>query len=150
MRYITRIPDFDAIPHGAQFVALKAERMQTAKRRWRGLAEDGADFGFDLEQPLAHGTVFFIENGVAYRLEQLPEPVLVIPYFSARHAAQLAWMVGNLHFLAAFADDGMMVMDDTAVRQMLLREGIIFRQERRVFSPPPRSGHHQHHHEHAH
>ncbi|MBL4640618.1 MAG: hypothetical protein JKX86_02280, partial [Verrucomicrobiales bacterium] len=40
-------------------VELVADRFKLQKRRWRGEASDGADFGFELAEPLGHGAVFF-------------------------------------------------------------------------------------------
>jgi hypothetical protein len=41
-------------------VRLIADRLTLTKRRWRGAAEDGRKFGFDLEGPLIHGTSFLL------------------------------------------------------------------------------------------
>ena len=48
---------------GNHAVSLKVERRVLAKRRWRGEAEDGTEFGFDLALPLKHGICFHrVEN----------------------------------------------------------------------------------------
>ena len=44
-------------------VTLSAERRQFLKRRWRGIAEDGTEFGFDLETRLTDGGVIFHQDG---------------------------------------------------------------------------------------
>ena len=36
-------------------ISIPIDRYTLAKRRWRGVAEDGREFGFDLEAPLADG-----------------------------------------------------------------------------------------------
>lgn len=59
-------------------IRLHAERLVLAKRRWRGVAEDGSEFGFVLEAPITHGTPFFSNETVVYSIEQKPEPVLEI------------------------------------------------------------------------
>ena len=50
----------------ARRVTLHAERRQFLKRRWRGTAEDGTEFGFDLESRLTDGCVIFHESGSDY------------------------------------------------------------------------------------
>ena len=59
-------------------LALSAERARLNKRRWRGVAADGAEFGFDLETALTDGDVFFQTEHAVYVLRQLPEPLLEI------------------------------------------------------------------------
>lgn len=153
MQLVTQLPGPGDAPADST-VLLRADRITAAKRRWRATADDGREFGFDLEAPLAHGVVFHREGATAYRFEQLPEPVFRIGYGDAAEAARLAWLVGNLHFPAAFADDGMLVADDPAVAQLLEREGIPCDRAERIFCPPPRSGgghrHHSHGHSHSH
>lgn len=127
-------------------VSLCADRIQLAKRRWRGVAEDGREFGFDLESPLKHRDYFFTIDNTQYVVEQTPEKVLFISCDGTIPAAQLGWMIGNLHFPAAFIDGGIMVEDDLAVRQMLERNHIGFSEENRVFCPLSAAGHHHHHH----
>ena len=48
------IKNLDAIHQGEDEnkISLTVERRVLAKRRWRGEAEDGTDFGFDLVSPL--------------------------------------------------------------------------------------------------
>jgi hypothetical protein len=40
-------------------IRISVERLALAKRRWRGPAEDGCDFGFDLNAPLADNATVF-------------------------------------------------------------------------------------------
>ena len=47
-------------------VSLIVERRVLAKRRWRGQAEDGTDFGFDLLSPLRNGICFHREENSNY------------------------------------------------------------------------------------
>ena len=48
-------------------VELVADRFKLQKRRWRGQAEDGSDFGFELSEPLEHGA-FVRRMGVVIHL----------------------------------------------------------------------------------
>ncbi|MFP6901113.1 MAG: urease accessory protein UreE [Opitutales bacterium] len=132
-------------------VPLKVDRRVLAKRRWRGEAEDGTEFGFDLAAPLSHGNVFFANNENRYLIEQEPEAVLKVAYPDPQEAAHRAWQVGNLHFPAQFTDGHLLVENDLAIRQMLERNDIPFEEAEEVFQPVvAATGHHHHDHSHEH
>ncbi|MDP0501470.1 MAG: hypothetical protein Q7P63_15360 [Verrucomicrobiota bacterium JB022] len=133
-----------------QWTDLVADRRDLARRRWRAKAADGTDFGFDLTQPLSHGDCIHVAGDKGYRIEQAPETVVVIPYCSPEEAGRIGWMIGNLHFLAEFAPDGMVVEDDLAIMQLIEREGIEFRRDERRYAPPITGMGHHHHHDHEH
>ena len=57
-------------------VELTVSRFKLQKRRWRAKAADGTDFGFDLEEPLTHGAVFFQTTAARYVIAQEPELLL--------------------------------------------------------------------------
>jgi urease accessory protein len=135
-----------ALPDRPQ-IRLPVDRLTLAKRRWRGIAEDGAEFGFDLASPLRDGDLFFASIQGSYVIAQKYEPVLEIQSAkvgvrSFTDAARLGWVIGNLHFQIAIAGDVVQVVDDPAVRQLFEREGIPFTSCKRVFHPL--SGGHQH------
>jgi len=128
-------------------VRIPVERLLLAKRRWRGVAEDGSEFGFDLETPLADNAPVFASETALYRLAQKYEPVLEVESsaFSggqAADAARLGWMIGNLHFQIEVAGDVVRVSDDPAVRQLFDREGIAYVACKRVFHPLSGGHHH--------
>ena len=114
---------------------LPVDRLTLARRRWRGVALDGTEFGFDLEHPLADGDVFFQGDIAVYRLAQQPEPVLEVPLTSPVDAAQTGWKIGNLHFQIAVTAQTILAPDDPAIRQMLEREHITFRPTSAIFRP---------------
>jgi urease accessory protein len=116
--------------------ALHADRLVLAKRRWRAVAEDGEEFGFDLTSPLTDGAAFFSNGSSVYCIAQRPEPVLEIALI-ARPApvARLGWTIGNLHFPIQVTDDCIRVPDDVALRQLFDREKIPFTACERVFVP---------------
>jgi urease accessory protein len=117
-------------------VPLRAERRALAKRRWRGVAEDGAEFGFDLGRPLADGDAFFAAATAVYCIVQKPEPVLEVALIAkAAPVARLGWTIGNLHFPIQVTDDCIRVPDDSALRQLFEREKIPFIACERVFVP---------------
>jgi len=135
---------FHDIPEGKQVVPLKVDRRKLAKRRWRGEANDGVDFGFDLGHPLKHGTPFHESDEKVYVIEQDAETVLKIPFHGEKQAAQYGWMVGNMHFPADFAENAVLAEDDPAVRQMLERNNVAYQETIAVFQPAAVASAHRH------
>lgn len=123
-------------------VALTVDRFTLARRRWRGVAADGREFGFDLERPLCHGDTFFQEAARRYVICQAAEPLLRMDLGSAAGAAAMAWRIGNLHFPVEIREDVLLTEDDPVLRQALAREGIAFVRTEGVFQPL--SGGHRH------
>jgi urease accessory protein len=127
-------------------IALLVDRGTLAKRRWRGIAGDGREFGFDLDHALDHGDVIYRDDCACYTVFQRPEPILEIPLpVMPGEAALVAWQVGNLHFPVEIQGDILRTVDDIAVRQMLDREGISYIANDAVFRPAPVSTHAHHH-----
>ena len=117
-------------------IPIPIDRYTLAKRRWRGVAEDGGEFGFDLDAPLADGVAVFQSETAVYVVAQKYEPVLEIALGAdSPVAARLGWMIGNLHFQIEIAGEVVRVTDDPAVRQLFERERIGFTACRRVFHP---------------
>ena len=114
---------------------LTVDRRVLAKRRWRGQARDGTDFGFDLAVPLQHGVCFYHEDERYYLIDQKPEKVFRVSYPNQQEAAHLAWQVGNLHFPAQFKENYLLVEGDLAVQYMLERNEIPFEQTMEIFQP---------------
>lgn len=141
-----------ALPHASELpvaaVPIPADRLTLAKRRWRGVAADGREFGFDLERPLADGDAVFATEAAVYRLAQQPEPVLEIALAGAADAARLGWLLGNLHFRIAVAGGAVRAPNDPAIRQLLEREHIHYHEARAVFQPLSGGHSHGQHHEH--
>ena len=103
-------------------VALRAERLQVAKRRWRGVAEDGTEFGFELEHPLRHGDTVFQNDTTRYVLEQLPEALLEVALdMPASAAAGLGWAMGNMHLELCSEPERLLALDEPAVRALFER-----------------------------
>ena len=122
---------------------IAVDRLTLAKRRWRGVAEDGREFGFDLSAPLADGAAVYQDVAATYVIAQKYEPVLEVALGTdAPGAARLGWIIGNLHFPLEVAGDVVRVEDDSALRQLFDREGIPFLARKRVFHPL--SGAHRH------
>jgi urease accessory protein len=131
-------------------VRLIADRLTLTKRRWRGAAEDGRKFGFDLEGPLIHGTSFLLEENRLYVIEQKAEVVLEIPLTSLEQAAQVAWGLGNLHFGIQVLPRIIRVKEDPAALAFLERQATTHRRTTCVFQPLSARTHHHHAPSHAH
>ena len=134
---------------GRKVIVVAVDRHKLARRRWRGVAVDGTDFGFDVNESLNHGDCIYETDTKSYVIEQTAEDCFLIPLKGEQQAAWIGWMVGNLHFKASFSDEGVLVQDDLAVEQMLDREHIHYGCVKRVFQPAKQGGH-SHHHGHSH
>jgi urease accessory protein len=122
---------------GLTEISLRVDRIRLAKRRWRHVAEDGVEFGFELDAPLRDGDVFWQTAAHRYVIRQDPEPVLVVDMelLAAPAAAGIGWAVGNLH-LDLMADSKRLVTpDDKPARQLFERIHIAYTEERLVFRP---------------
>jgi urease accessory protein len=117
-------------------VPLRVERLTLAKRLWRGVAEDGAEFGFELSAPLKDGDAVAQTAAVRYVVRQQPEPVLEISLEVAPSAAAgLGWAIGNLHMELSAEPARLLAPDDPAVRQLLERLNVPYRPITAVFRP---------------
>ncbi len=133
----------DPAPSDLPSVRVPADRITLAKRRWRGVAEDGTEFGFDLEKPLADGAPVFATDEALYVIAQKYEPILEVALGTdAPTAARLGWLIGNLHFPLEVVGSVVRVADDSALRQLFAREGIAFTACARVFHPLAGGHHH--------
>jgi urease accessory protein len=122
------------LPTESQIV-LHAERRQFLKRRWRGIADDGTEFGFDLDERLIDGCVIHHCEGIDYIVRQMPETVYRIPFETPSQAALVAWKTGNLHMPAQISDDAILVLHDDAMRNLIQREGWSFTEPEVLFTP---------------
>jgi urease accessory protein len=140
----------NAYPHGVigphHLIELRVDRTTLAKRRWRGTAKDGREFGFDLAEPINHGAHFFADGDNYYVIEQEPEEVLEILLNAPGQAARIGWSLGNLHFPVQVLEGAVRVQDDPAVRQLLQREGIASTRVTCLFLPLSAGAHGHHHH----
>lgn len=126
-----------ASPHLAlPEIALRVERITLAKRLWRGKADDGAEFGFELSGPLKEGDVFWQTGTTRYVIRQQPEPVVEISLdLAASAAAGIGWAIGNLHLELSAEPARLLAPDEPAVRQLLERLKVPFRQTTAIFRP---------------
>lgn len=117
-------------------VGLTVERTTLAKRRWRGAAEDGVEFGFELEHPLRPGDTFWQTAATRYVIRQIPEAVVEVALDLAPSAAAgLGWAVGNLHLELQAEPTRLLAPDEPAVRRLLERLQVPYRATTAVFRP---------------
>lgn len=117
-------------------VAVRADRITLAKRLWRGVADDGVELGFELAAPLKNGEVVLETSAARYVIRQHPEPVVEIPLDVAPSAAAgIGWAIGNLHLELQAEPARLLAADEPAVRQLLERLKVPYRQTTAVFRP---------------
>ena len=115
---------------------MQVERQKLAKRIWRGVADDGTEFGFELETPLKHGDCFWQNDEARYVIRQEMEAVLEISLDIAPSAAAgIGWAVGNLHLELSAEPTRLLAPDEPAVRQLFTRLQVPFRAITAVFRP---------------
>jgi urease accessory protein len=117
-------------------IILRAERLALAKRLWRGMAEDGAEFGFELNAPLKHGETFWQTAAARYVVHQQPEPVVeILLEVAPSAAAGIGWAIGNLHLELSAEPTRLLAPDEPAVRQLLERLKVPFKPATAIFRP---------------
>jgi urease accessory protein len=117
-------------------VSVNIDGRRLARRLWRAVADDGTEFGAEVEAPLKHGDVVWVSANARYVIRQAPEPVLEIPLaVEPDLAAVIGWVVGNLHFAIEARSDRLLAPDDPGLRQTLARLGIRYDQRVEVFQP---------------
>ncbi|MBI5690125.1 MAG: urease accessory protein UreE [Verrucomicrobia bacterium] len=117
-------------------VAIRTDRLTLAKRLWRGRAEDGTEFGFELAAPLRPGDVVFQSPTARYVVRQAEEPVVEISLeMPPSAAAGIGWAIGNLHLELCAEPTRLLAADEPAVRQLLDRLKVSYRTTTAVFRP---------------
>jgi len=136
----------DPVRPDESMVAIPADRAALAKRRWRGVAADGREFGFDLDHALPAGAAVWRSEGICYAVVQMSEPVIEIAIKGEPATiAAIAWQIGNLHFPAQITAESIRVPDDPAIVHMLERAGIPWTREHAIFRPLSSANHARHH-----
>jgi urease accessory protein len=117
-------------------VAVRADRQKLAKRLWRAVADDGTEFGFEVETPLRHGDAVWATDRARYVICQESELLLEIPLdVKPDAAAVIGWAVGNLHFAIEAHPARLLAPDDPGLRQALDRMHIHYHETVEVFQP---------------
>jgi urease accessory protein len=116
--------------------AISVERSTIVKRRWRAVAADGVEFGFELEAPLKHGDVVWQTASARYVVRQQPEPVVEVSLEIAPSAAAgIAWAIGNMHLELQAEPTRLLAADEPAVRRLLERLKVPYTTAIAIFRP---------------
>jgi urease accessory protein len=135
MLHIVKDPVVAADPKRRE-IAIPADRITLAKRIWRGAAEDGTEFGFELANRLSDGDVVFESESARYVVRQLPERVIEVSLAVAPSAAAgMGWAIGNLHLELQAEPTRLLAPDEPAVRQLLERLNVPFTSTTALFRP---------------
>lgn len=115
---------------------IRVERITLARRIWRGVADDGREFGFELESRLNDGDVVFQTENARYVIRQTPEDLVEISLDIAPSAAAgMGWAIGNLHLELQAEPTRLLAPNEPAVRQLLERLKVPFKPITAVFRP---------------
>ena len=117
-------------------IPIPVDRHTLAKRRWRGIAADGTEFGFELATPLRHGDTALQTAAGRYVIRQSEEAVVAIPLeMPPSAAAGVGWAIGNLHLELSSEPGRLLAADEPAVRQLLDRLKVAYEPGRAIFRP---------------
>ena len=134
------------------------------ERRWtrrRVVTSSGREVALALPtgSVLQPGDVVAVEADWYLQIEARPEPVLTVTPRNREEAIRVAFDVGNRHFPLAIDGSDLLVPDDTAMEQLLVRLGLVWRRCTAVFAPLGAPAHdhgrsaldgHSHSHPHVH
>ncbi|HUO64822.1 MAG TPA: urease accessory protein UreE [Terriglobales bacterium] len=110
------------------------------ERRWtrkRVVTTAGREVGLALPTGslLNPGDIVAVEADWYLEIEGKSEPVLAVTPRSRDEAIRIAFDVGNRHFPLAMDGDDLLVPDDTAMEQLLIRLGVLWQRRAAVFAP---------------
>jgi urease accessory protein len=115
---------------------VRTDRITLAKRRWRGFAEDGVEFGLELAAPLTDGETILQTSTVRYVIRQEPEAVVeILLDLAPSAAAGIGWAIGNLHLELCGEPTRLLAPDEPAVKRLLERLNVAYRPTTAVFRP---------------
>ena len=117
-------------------IAMRVDRQTIYKRRWRGRADDGTEFGVEVSAPLNHGDSVWESETHRYVVQQSPESVVEISLSVAPSAAAgIGWAIGNMHLELSADPTRLLAPDEPAVRQLLARLQVPFTPTTAIFRP---------------
>ncbi|MGJ8677252.1 MAG: urease accessory protein UreE [Akkermansiaceae bacterium] len=124
----------ETITEAAEFGIVKVDRHTLYKRRWRALAEDGTELAVDLEAPVPDAAFLKTAAGTAYKIEQIPEDVLVISLpKTTEMAAKVGWYLGNQHLPVEIRPDVIILEKLPTLAASLDRIGIPYTYRHDIF-----------------
>lgn len=121
-------------------------RLAWEERRWtrkRVVTSRGREVALALPtgSVLQPGDVIAAGDDWYLEVEARPEPVLAVFPRDRNEAIRIAFDVGNRHFSLALDGDTLLVPDDTAMEQLLMRLGVKWERREAVFDPVGGGGH---------
>jgi urease accessory protein UreE len=121
-------------------------RLTWEERRWtrrRAVTAAGREVALALPtgSVLRAGDIIAVEPAWYLAVEARPEPVLAVFPRDRSEAVRVAFDVGNRHFSLALDGDILLVPDDTAMEQLLVRLGVAWERREAVYDPIDGGGH---------
>jgi urease accessory protein len=128
--------------HDADLSRRERDRLvlTAEERRWgrrRVITEKGRTLALALPtgSVLRPGEILHVAAEWYVVIEAAPEAVLAVTPRSREEGLRLAFEVGNRHFSVALDGERLLVADDPAMEQLLMRLGVTFERMQAVFIP---------------
>ncbi|HEX4995670.1 MAG TPA: urease accessory protein UreE [Methylomirabilota bacterium] len=116
-------------------LSLTWEERRWTRKRVRSTAGREVALALPTGSLLRPGDVLAREASWYLVVEGRPEPVLAILPRDRDEAIRIAFEVGNRHFSLALDGECILVPDDTAMEQLLIRMGVAWKREETVYDP---------------
>jgi urease accessory protein len=116
-------------------LVLTAEERRWGRRRLRTRGGRLLALALPTGSLLAPGDILYVGDGWYVAIEAAPERVIAVSPRSHDEALRVAFEVGNRHFTLAVAGEQLLVMDDTAMEQLLNRLGVRWERTEAAFVP---------------
>jgi urease accessory protein len=118
-----------------EVVVLTAEERRWGRRRI--VTRDGRQLALALPTGtvMSPGDVLHVADDWYVVVEAATEAVLAVTPRSRGEELRVAFEVGNRHFTLALEGEQLLVPDDPAMEQLLVRLGVVFERTRAVFVP---------------
>jgi urease accessory protein len=137
--------------HDADLSRRERDRLvlTAEERRWgrrRVTTEKGRTLALALPtgSQLVPGEILHVAAEWYVVIEAAPEAVLAVTPRSREEGLRVAFEVGNRHFSLALDGGRLLVADDPAMEQLLMRLGVTFERTQAVFVPIGLSHRHEH------
>lgn len=130
-----RVPHAELSGRERDVLALTAEERRWGRRRVRTRAGRELVLALPTGTTLTPGDVLHVEAGWYVVVEPAPEPVLSVTPATREEAIRVAFEVGNRHFAVAVDGDRLLVPDDPAMEQLLVRLRLAWERDRLPFAP---------------
>jgi urease accessory protein len=116
-------------------LVLTAEERRWGRRRVRTRAGREVVLALPTGSLLVPGEVLHVEADWYLVVEAAEEPVIAVTPASRDEAIRVAFEVGNRHFTLAVDGASLLVPDDPAMEQLLVRLGVPWTRRRAIFTP---------------